>query len=653
MKRGTRGSDALTDTALPEAGDAAAADKTSGDTGRVDDDAPAAAVASLEPALWKRLTDAEGPAEAARAWLALQCSMIDDVTRGVVLLAGRDTNSFEAAGVWPEGSGKPTALAQAAEMALRQRRGFASEDRSQGSEPAGVLHVAVPILLDDELEGAVAVTVRSGRTEDGRLALRQLQWGVAWIRERLRQARAEAQGRLLDRSRTALDLIGGALDHERFDAAAFATVTGLALRANCSRVSLGFRDGKFTKVKVISHTAQFGQEMNLIRCLGAAMDEALDQHCVVLYPGNPDQLLATSAHNELSRVQHDGQILTVPLLVGERFVGAITFERSAGSEFEPDMVELLEHVTSVIGPVLEAKRQNDRWLPVKIVDSLRLQLTRLFGPGHLIRKLIVAAVVVVAIFLTFARSDYQIGADAKIEGLVQRAVVAPYDGFIKSVSVRAGDTVAKGQVMATLEDRDFLLQRLKWVTELQQHRFEYDKALATGQPATINVVRAQMEQDNAQIKLLDEELARTKLRSSIAGLVVSGDLSQMIGAAVQRGQLLFQVAPLDKYRIILNVDERDIDRIKPGQTGDLIVTALPNKTLHFKVSKITPIAHVESGHNVFRVEGLLDLSKGRPANLRPGMEGVGKIEIGRRSLAWIWLHPMIDWAQVWSWRWLP
>ncbi len=115
----------------------------------------------------------------------------------------------------------------------------------------------------------------------------------------------------------------------------------------------------------------------------------------------------------------------------------------------------------------------------------------------------------------------------------------------------------------------------------------------------------QIDQADAQIKLLDEQLARIKLRSSIAGLVVSGDLSQMIGASVQRGQLLFEVAPLNSYRVILSVDEREIGRVEPGQTGDLVVSALPNETLSFKVDKITPIADAQSGRNVFRVEGLL------------------------------------------------
>jgi hypothetical protein len=607
-------------------------------------------VASLEPALWKRLTDSSSVVDVARAWLALQCQMIDGATRGIVLLAGVDTNSFDAVAFWPEGSGRYAPLVEIAEFALRERRSVASGDTAHASDPAGPPHVAMPVMIGAELEGVVAVSLRGGRNEDGRQALRQLQWGAAWIRERLRQAHGDEQARLLDRSRAALDLLGGALDHERFEAAAMATVTGLALRTQCSRVSLGFLEKNSVAVKVISHTAQFGHNMNLVSLLGSAMDEALDQRCVILHPEGADQLVATSAHAELSRVQRDGQILTIPLLVGERFIGALTFERPLDLPFEPGTVELLELVTSVIGPVLYEKRQNDRWLIAKIAESLHQQLIRLFGPGHLLRKLISAVVVAAALFLTFAHTTYRIDADARIEGLVRRAVVAPYDGFIKEASARAGDTVTEGQVLATLEDRDLLLERLKWITERQQHLFEYDKALANRQPAAINVIRAQVDQAEAQIKLIDEQLARIKLRSSIAGLVVSGDLSQLIGASVQRGQVLFEVAPLDSYRVILGVDEREIGQVQVGQPGEVIVSALPNEPLSFAVDKITPIAETQSGRNVFRVEGRLTAN---PAHLRPGMEGVGKIEIGRRSVAWIWFHPLIDWARIWSWHWLP
>jgi multidrug resistance efflux pump len=627
-------------------------DKIERDPGQPDGPAAGpASVAALEPALWKRLTNAGSPAEMARAWLALQCQMIEGAARGIVLLAGQTPNSYEAAASWPEGSGQSAPLAEIAELALRERRGVASGDTAtRPVDSSGMAHVAFPILSGTELQGAVAVALRSSRPEDVRLALRQLQWGAAWIRERLGQAHSAEQERLLDRSRAALDLLGGALGYEGFEAAAMAVVTGLAVRCKCSRVSLGIRGNRNTvAVKVISHTAQFGQRMVLVSALGAAMDEALDQRCLVLYPGPADQLVATSAHAELSRAQHDGQVLSIPLLVADKFVGALTFERPPGAPFEPETIELLELATSIVGPVLEEKRLNGRWLIVKVAQSLRLQLEKLIGAGHLVRKLVAAAIVGAALFLSFAQATYRVNADAQIEGLVRRAVVAPYDGFIKDATARAGDTVDQDSVLATLEDSDLLLERLKWVTERQEHLYEYDKALAARQPATINVIRSQIDQADAQIKLHDEQIARVKLRSPIAGLVVSGDLSQLIGASVQRGQVLFEIAPLDSYRVILDVDEREVGSIEPGQAGELVVSALPNETLSFVVDKITPLAEARSGRNVFRVEGRLSDNLSR---LRPGMEGLGKIEIGRQNLAWIWLHPLIDWARIWSWRWV-
>jgi multidrug resistance efflux pump len=629
-------------------GDSPGSDKVEEAAGAADDGS--APVASLEPALWRRLSDADSLSDMTRGWLALQCQIIEGATRGVVLLAGETPNSFEAAAFWPEGSARSTPLTEVAELALRERRGVASGDGSgRSADPHGAAHVAFPILLGGELKGVVAVSLRGARSEDIRSALRHLQWGAAWIRERLQQAHGEEQARLLDRSRAALDLLGDALGREGFEASAMAVVTGLAVRCNCTRVSLGVRSGNTVAVKVISHTAQFGQRMVLVSGLAAAMDEALDQRCVVLYPAPADQLVATSAHAELSRVQHDGQVLTVPMLVADSFVGALTFERPPEAPFEQETVELLELTTSIIGPVLEEKRRNDRWLVVKAAESLRRQVERLIGPGHLVRKLVAIAIVAAAVFLSFAKGAYRVNADAQIEGLVRRAVVAPYDGFIKDATARAGDRVDEGTVLATLEDRDLLLERLKWVTERQEHLYEYDKAMAARQPATINVIRSQIDQAAAQIKLLDEELERIKLRSPISGLVMSGDLSQLIGTSVQRGQVLFEIAPLDTYRVVLDVDEREVRSVEPGQTGELIVGALPNQNLPFVVDKVTPIAEARSGRNVFRVEGRLT---DNPAQLRPGMEGVGKIDIGRRNLAWIWLHPLIDGMRIWSWHWV-
>ncbi len=68
------------------------------------------------------------------------------------------------------------------------------------------------------------------------------------------------------------------------------------------------------------------------------------------------------------------------------------------------------------------------------------------------------------------------------------------------------------------------------------------------------------------------------------------------------------------------------------------------------VEKITPVSTAAEGKNFFRVEARLDAS---PVNLLPGMEGVGKIEIGERKLLWIWTYKLVNWLRVWIWSWWP
>jgi hypothetical protein len=67
------------------------------------------------------------------------------------------------------------------------------------------------------------------------------------------------------------------------------------------------------------------------------------------------------------------------------------------------------------------------------------------------------------------------------------------------------------------------------------------------------------------------------------------------------------------------------------------------------VSKITPVAKAHDGRNYFRVESLL--SNAAP-QLRPGMHGVAKLEVGERRVVWIWSRAFLDWARLFAWRWL-
>ena len=461
-------------------------------------------------------------------------------------------------------------------------------------------------------------------------------------------ARAEESNERLQRI---LDLVASSVEHEGFHGAAMAFVTRLATTLECDRVSLGLTSGKHAKVQVMSHTADFGKQSNLVRAIGASMDEAMDQHALVIYPPPPEGLsLVTKSHEELVKQHGSGAILTIPLEHKGKVIGGLTLERTADKPFDKWTVEACETVAALVASILDTKRHEERWLARKAVDSLSTQVKRLLGPGYFVRKIILIVFVGLVIFFSFFKIDYRVTANTVIEGEVQRVVAAPFNGYIKEAPVRPGDIVKEGALLCLLDDRDLKLERLKWATEKEQLTKQYHEAMAKHDRAQITVIRAKIDQAEAQLSLIDEQLSRTRVTAPFNGVVMSGDLSQSLGAPAERGQELFKVAPLDAYRVIVEVDEKDIIHIQVGQKSELILPSLPGEALPFVVNKITPVSIAKEGKNYFRVEASMESHSER---LRPGMEGIGKVTIDRRRLIWVWTHEAIDWVRLQLWRWIP
>ncbi|OAI27824.1 hypothetical protein A1351_12610 [Methylosinus sp. R-45379] len=604
-------------------------------------------VSVLEQALWKRLDDAADLDAVLAAWLALQCGMIASAFCGAIAL--RDHSGNRKIASWPEGVDAVSRLHSTIDLAVAQRRGVAHKPTLDSGAPSPVAQIAYPIIIDDKVLGAAAIEIHGDGPAQARLAARQLQWGVARVRERLRMdAAAEATHRLR-RVTGVLDMLAVALEEEGFSPACRACVTELASLYACERVSVGFAQESGVRVVAISHSAHFGKDLNLVRLLNGAMNEAVDQHAIVLYPPHPDESTIVRAHAELAEAHGCAAILTTPMFAKDQFIGALSFERGKDRPFQPDEIAFLECLASALGPVLDIRRRDDRWLIVRAWESLRAQAHDLVGPGHVGRKLVALALIASTMLFYLVTDVYRVNANAVIEGRVQRAIVAPFNGFIEEAHVRAGDVVRGGEVLATLDDREFALERLRWVTERQKKQYEFERAGGARNRADARVLGAEMQESEAQIKLADEQLARTKLRAPFDGLVVSGDLSQSVGAAVQRGQLLFEIAPLDDWRVVLDVDESQVNEIVKGAPGELLIAALPNETFPLIVEKITPVAKADEGANTFRIEAALRASSPK---LRPGMRGVGKVEAGRRRIGWIWTRSLVDWLKIWSWRWL-
>jgi RND family efflux transporter MFP subunit len=391
--------------------------------------------------------------------------------------------------------------------------------------------------------------------------------------------------------------------------------------------------------------------MNVVRAIESAMDEAMDQKAIVVYPPPEDAPpLITREHAELARTQEAASLCTVPLDHGGTIYGAITLERLSDKPFDSSTVELAKTIAAMVGPVLEVKLKEDRPLIAKIGSSGVTLAKNLFGPRHFALKLATIAIAAVVLFFYFAKGDYRVKAPTSLEGTVQRIISAPFNGYVAEAPARPGDVVREGGLMARLDDRDLKLERIKWSTEQEQLLVQQSEALAKHDRAQFGILHAKIEQAKAQLNLLDEQLSRAKVTAPFDGVVTAGDLSQSLGSPVERGQTLFEVAPLGGYRVIVQVDERDIAQVKEKQRGDLVLPSLPGQYFPLTVSQITPVSTQKEGRNYFRVEAQLDEPSLR---LRPGMEGVGKIMIDRRRLIWIWTHELVEWVSLKIWTWWP
>lgn len=449
----------------------------------------------------------------------------------------------------------------------------------------------------------------------------------------------------------ALDFVNACLEHNQLAVAATALATRLTARLSCSRVSIGLSHGQHIRVCALSHGGQFDARSNLLRAISAAMDEAADQQATLVWPdpGEQQPPRITQAHTRLARNGGSAMLCSVPLTHGGEVVGAITLERSDAVAFDAATIELCEHVARVAGPILYLMYREERALPVKVWQSTRETTVRVFGPGRTAMRVGAAVAACLALFLTFASGEYRVAADARLEGSIQRVIAAPVKGFIASTSVRAGDRVNAGAPMATLDDKELKLERLRWESQRLQLMQQYRQALANHDRAQVAVLSARLQQARAQLGLVEEQLARMNITAPFDGVVIEGDLDQSLGSPVARGEVLFKVAPLEGYRVVLEMDESDIASVMPGQTGYLVLTTLPDTLIELTVDKITPVSVPEDGRNYFRVEARLEDTD---LQLQPGLEGVAKVEVGQRKLIWIWTHGLLDRIRLWLWsRW--
>ncbi len=596
-------------------------------------------VSMLDEALWSRFDQCRGLAESARVWLALQIRQIGGVDGGAVIIDSSG-EGFIPVAKWPVDAVPHASLTEAVQTAV-------DEEAPAVSSGTGI---AVPLVIDDEIVGAVGLHFATPPAQPTE-ALRQLRWGMGWLAAAARSALMGSAAEDRQRMSALLDLTGAILDAASYRGACLAAVNLLACETGCVQVGLGFVRGRRVRLVALSDVADFRLNTGHTRMIEGALAEATDQQGSVLSPRRPDQsFMVDAVHARLRDERALGEVLSVPMFDGARIAGALHFQKSSGEAFSVSELMIAESAAAVLGSILTEKRQLDRSMLVIFRDSILVQLRRFFGPRYLARKVLaVVLTALIAIFMVVT-DEFRVKADAEVQGLVIRSVGAPFDGSIASQSVRAGDNVKKDDVLAKLDDSDLRIELLRAETEVRRFEGSYDRAFAERNAPEARIAGASQDEAKARAELLAAQIARAEMRAPFDAVVIFGDLSQSLGAAVRRGEELFQIAPLKSYRVRIEVEETDLDEIEIGQTGSLVLASLPGEAFTVRVTRITHRMVARDGLNVAMVEAEID---GDAPEIRPGMRGIAKVEVEQRLLIDIWTRPMIDWMRLALWRWTP
>lgn len=450
-----------------------------------------------------------------------------------------------------------------------------------------------------------------------------------------------------------------------------ALVTLLNQQLRCHRTSLGWVSGQTLRLRVLSDGVLLDEGVALPE-LHQAMLESAHQQVMLSWPpsGRADQEQGshiTMAHQTLCRVQGLSGLVTVPLAQAGVVLGVITLERTTHVDplrpmsfeqqqlskgFVEGELNWLARLADLLAPALSLRyRLEQPWYERGRgwAESLRL---RLADPRERALRWSVLAFFGIMSFGIGLPLPYEVTATARLEGAVQRVMSAPQDGFLREVHVRAGDLVKTGQVLAELSDDELQSARRARAAEVVQHENAFAEAFARGDRAQAVMAQSKLAEVKAQMGLIEQQLARLKVTSPFDGVVIAGDLRQQLGAPVKRGDNLLTLAPGLDWRVVLEVDESDIAALSKGQMARLRLAAMPDQTIGLMLNRVTPVAKNTPNGVRYEIEAVPTGAGAGARGLRPGLQGVARIDMPPRPLLWRMADRAWQWLRMQAWTFL-
>ena len=244
-------------------------------------------------------------------------------------------------------------------------------------------------------------------------------------------------------------------------------------------------------------------------------------------------------------------------------------------------------------------------------------------------------------------------------GAVTVDVSSKVNGRLQSVTVRIGDAVRKGELLAEVEDRELreqvkqaeasyqvaaatIRQReadLKFAeTSLERSRNLFTRQLIPRQTledsearyqaatAQLDLAQAQWEQAKARLEELRITLGNTRILSPVDGFVGKRNLDP--GAFVNSNASVMSVVDIRVVRLVVNLVEKDLRRVQVGAPAVADVDAYPGESFSGRVARVAPVLDPATRTAEMEIE-----LPNPSFRLKPGMYARVRLTVGERPNA--------------------
>ena len=446
----------------------------------------------------------------------------------------------------------------------------------------------------------------------------------------------------------------------------------------CDRVSIVVPSGNRFRTIAISGVDSLDRRSEMIGAMEELSAAVAPSQQWLRFRGDTDQLppqLATPLV-EFADLSHSQCIDVVPLLAPsttsvdepDHLVGVMVVERFDATD-DPSNEDRIVRTANLASSALRNAIDYET-LPLLSLARWARRAIRLGGLKP--RNWAIGGFVVLASILALGAipATHYVEAEGEAQPMNRRNVYAPYDGEVVNVLSMHDQTVSQEQVLVTLRSRDFEreLERLQGEYQTTEKKLlavasariqgggdESGNRFPSQLAAEEQELKQQLESQRAQISLVRKQIDDLEVRSPIAGRVLTWDPRELLtDRPVQRGQLLISVADLTGPWVLeLNVPDRRVGHVilaqqRSAEPLEVTFALARGSAQSFQGTLQTIAARTEViGDDQAATRVLVSVPQQAVENLRPGATIHAKLNCGRRTLGYVWLHDAYDRVRTW------